>query len=142
MTFLRRLAKTELAALAALVAVAILLAGFSAVQAWLAPSAVLGIAGSAAIVFGYILIIGSIPAFAFGAPVYALLWHRGKVSWVTALAIGLLPGLALLFVAKDLGLWSLACGATVALATHAACGAGSNNSFKPNLLRSTKHMAG
>ena len=141
MTFLRRLSKTELAAFAALVAVAILLAGFSAVQAWLGPSAVLGIAGSAAIVFGYILIIGSIPAFAFGAPVYALLWHRGKVSWATALAIGLLPGLALLFVAKDLGLWSLACGAIVALATHAVCGAGSNNSFKPNLLRSTKHMA-
>ena len=137
MTFLRRLAKTELAALAALLAVAILVAGFSAVRAWLAPSAVLGIAGTAAIVFSYILIIGSIPAFAFGAPVYALLWHRGKVSWVTALAIGLLPGLALLFAATELGLWSLACGAIVALATHAACGAGSNNSFKPMPLRGT-----
>ena len=135
MTFLRRLAKTELAAHAALVAVAILVAGFSAVQAWLAPSAVFGIAGSAAIVFGYILFIGSIPAAVFGAPMYALLWQRGKASWVAALAIGLLPGLALLFVAKDLGLWSLACGAVVALATHAACGAGSNNSFKPKPLR-------
>lgn len=126
MTFLRRLAKTELAALVALVAIAILVAAFSALQTWLAPSAVLGIAGSAAIVFGYILIIGSIPALVFGAPVYTLLWQRGKVSWAIALAIGLLPGLALLFVAKDLGAWSLACGAVVALATHAACGAGSN----------------
>ena len=135
MTLLRRLARTELAALAALVAVASLVAGFSAVQAWLAPSAVLGIAGSAAVVFGYILIIGSIPALAFGAPVYAFLWHRGKASWAKALILGLLPGFALLFVATDLGLWSLACGAIVAAATHAVCGAGSNNSFKPTPLR-------
>ena len=137
MTFMRRLVKAELAALAALVAVAVCVAGYSAIQAWLAPSAALGVAGSAAIVFVYIIAIGFIPALAFGAPLYAWLWQRGKASWATTLALGLLPGFALLFIDKELGLWSLACGGIVALATHAVCGAGSNNSFNPMPLRGT-----
>ncbi len=86
-------------------------------------------------VFGYTLVIGCVPVMVFGAPLYAWLLSIGKASWVAALAIGLVPGLVLFLVASDLALWSMACGVLVALATHAICGLGSNNSFKPKPLR-------
>jgi len=130
MKFLRQLAKTELVALAALAIAAVALAGFSAVQASLAANPLLGVADSAKVVFLYTMAFGCLPVALFGAPVYSTLRYFQKAGWLTAMGIGLLPGLALLFVATDLALWSLLCGVFVAVVTHAICGTGSNRSFK------------
>jgi hypothetical protein len=130
MKFLRQLAQTELTALAALAIAAVVLAGFSAVQVSFAANSLLGVAGSAKVVFLYTMAFGCLPVALFGAPLYSTLRYFRKAGWLTAMGIGLLPGLALLLVATDLALWSLLCGVFVALVTHAICGRGSNNSFK------------
>jgi len=44
-------------------------------------------------------------------------------------------GSPLFFVAGELGMWATVSGAAVAIATHAICRAGANNSFKPTPLR-------
>ena len=130
MKFLRQLVKTELVALAALAIAAVAIAGFSAVQASFAANPLLGVTGSAKVAFLYTMTIGCLPVALFGAPLYSTLRYLRKAGWLTAMGIGLLPGLALLLVATDLALWSLSCGAFVAVVTHAICGTGSNNPFK------------
>ena len=134
MTFLQHLAKTEAVAIAALLVVAAALAVLFAVRA-ASPADILSPIGAALVVFAYTMAIGCVPVAVFGAPLYAWLLFHGRSSWAAAIAIGLLPGLVLLLVAIDLGLWSMGCGAAVALATHAVCRPGPNQSFKPNPLR-------
>ena len=137
MNYLKLLVKTELVALAALVFAGAALAGFSAVQASLATSSVLGISGSAKVVFLYTLFIGSIPVVLFGAPLYSALRHFHKMSGLVALSLGAVPGVALMFVEMELGVFAFVCGLFVAAVTHAVCGQGSNNSFNPMPLRGT-----
>ena len=70
MSYLQLLVKTELVALAALVVAGTPLAAFarfSAVQASLAASSVLGVSGSAKVFLLYTLFIGCIPLILFGA---------------------------------------------------------------------------
>ena len=71
-----------------------------------------GIAASLAVFFA---------ARAAAAPLYAWLRSTGRASWGTAMCVDLVPGLVLLFVALDLGLWAIGCGLVVALVTHAVC---------------------
>jgi len=125
MKFSRQLAKVELVALASLVVAAIALASFAAIQTALHPSPFFNITDSVKVVFLYTLAIGCFPVVVFGAPLYAALLYSGRASWLAAFAIGAVPGAVLLFFAISLGLWSLACGIAVALATHAVCASGS-----------------
>ena len=135
MTFLQKLARAVMAAFLALLALATALASLSALNATLAETAVLGVGGSFRIVFAYTLIIGIVPALCLGAPSYAWLWHKGRASWASAAVLGLGFGAPFFFVAAELGVWTAACGAAVAVATHAICRAGANNSFKPTPRR-------
>jgi hypothetical protein len=138
MTFRQHLAKTEIVAITAFVLVAAAFSALGAFRTSLSPGDALTPAAAAAFIFAYTLMIGSLPVIALGAPIYAWLLTVSKASWATALAIGIAPGLALLLIAYDLGLAAIACGTVVALITHAVCRRGSNNSFKPNMLRSSK----
>jgi hypothetical protein len=131
MTFISALLRTNATALAALVVVACVLAVVSAALAWLAPSAALGVAGSALVVFSSSLLLGAPLVIGVGAPLYAFFWRRGSASWTIAAFIGLGPGLIILGSDWEIGAVALVCGAVVAFATHAFCGAGSNHSFKP-----------
>jgi hypothetical protein len=139
MIYLKLLVKTELVALAALAFAGAALAAFSAVQASLATSSALGASGSAEVVFVSTLFIGSSPVILFGAPLYSALRHFNKMSWLVALGLGAVPGIVLMFFGVQLGLFAFGCGLFVAAVTHVVCGLGSNNSFKPNPLRSSKH---
>ena len=130
MTFLQHLARTEAVAVVALLAVATALAIVFAIQA-ASPGDLFSPIGAALVVFAYTMAIGGAPAAVFGAPLYAWLLSTDRSSWAAAVAIGVVPGLVLLLVAIDLGLWSIGCGVTVAVATHAFCRPGSNHSFKP-----------
>ena len=130
MKFSRQLAKVELVALASLVVAAVALASFAAIQTSPHPSPFFNVIDSVRVVFLYTLAIGCIPVVVFGAPLYAGLLYRGRASWSAAFAIGAVPGVVLLFFAISLGLWALACGIAVALATHAICASGSNPSSK------------
>jgi hypothetical protein len=77
------------------------------------------VAGSVAL-FAILLALafGAIPAFIYGAPLYALLWQKNKASYWSALVIGILPGLALLLAWPDQGGMLLLFGAPVSLCTH------------------------
>jgi hypothetical protein len=70
-------------------------------------------------VFGYTIIIGFLLAIFYGAPAYALLGHKRKVTWWAILLVGLIPGVAVWsFVERSLGGWSIVCGIAVAYITH------------------------
>jgi hypothetical protein len=131
MSFLKQLAKAELVAIAALVIAGAALAGLSAWQASLSTDSLLGVGGSARMVFLYTLIIGCLPVALFGAPLYSVLRHLHKVSWPRAVAIGIVPGAVLSLIDLELGFLGVLCGAFISSATHAICGAGPNQSFKP-----------
>ena len=135
MNYLQRLARSVMAASLTLLTLGACLASLSAMIAALAETAVLGVADSFTIVFAYTLLIGAIPALCLGAPIYALLWHKGHASWATAAVVGAVSGCPLFFVAVELGFWAAVAGAVVAIATHAICRTGANNSFKPSPLR-------
>ncbi len=130
MGWLRQLVKVELVALASLAVAAVVLATVAAFQASLHPSSFFTIADSFKVVFGYTIAIGCVPVIVFGAPLYTALLHSEQASWSTAFAIGAFPGVVLLFFSIYLALWSLASGVVVALATHAFCVPGSNQSSK------------
>jgi len=124
------LAKVELVALASLVVIAVVLATYEAVWRSLHFSPYFTIADAFEIVFGYMLAIGCIPVALLLAPLYSVLLHNGRASWPMAFAVGAIPGAVLLFFSVYFGLVSLACGAVIALVTHAICRSGSNHSFQ------------
>lgn len=66
----------------------------------------------------FALVYGAIPALLVGAPLYALLLHRGWATYLSAVLVGILPGLALLPIEQGLAYFFLAYGAPVAAATH------------------------
>jgi len=126
----QHLAKTEIVAVSALLLVALTSATIWAVQTSNSPNDSFSPLGAAIAMFSYTLMIGCLPVVAFGAPLYALLLKNGKATWYAALTIGVAPGLLLLLVAQDIGLWSIGCGAAVALITHIFCRQGSNYALK------------
>lgn len=117
----RTLLVVELVALAALLLVALALAALAALESSSQLNPVFGPAASAWLLFSYTLIIGVAPALLIGAPGYLLLLRGRKANWLAILSLGAAPGIALLFVATDLGLWATGCGLAVATITHLAC---------------------
>src|SRR5690606_22297050 len=100
-------------------------------------------AGSAKLAFTSTLFFGAIPAVTIGAPIYVALLLRDKTRWLYVILLGITPGILALPFDVFLGILGIACGAFVGSLTHLACRRlGPNNSFKPNALRSTSHMAG
>ncbi|MFC5437228.1 hypothetical protein ACFPME_11715 [Rhodanobacter umsongensis] len=130
MKFPRHLAKVELVALASLVVVATALAIYAGISMSLYPSPEFGVADSVEVVFIYLLPIACVPVVLFVAPLYSTLLYNGRASWSAAFVVGAIPGAVILFFSTWFGLVSLACGAVVALATHAVCASGSNHSFE------------
>ena len=121
MTFRRQLAKTELVALAIFAGVVACLAALSAIRAASSPGDLFSPLGAAVAVAGFTLAVGFVAVALFGAPIYAWLQFKGKASWAAAFCLGLAPGIALSFVALDLGFLAMGCGLVVGLATHAIC---------------------
>jgi hypothetical protein len=87
--------------------------------------------------------IGILPSFVYGAPLYALLSKHNVANALTALSIGIIPGLLALPFEPSMAVFVLLFGACIALATHLfakrrlarLAGLGANNSFKPKPLR-------
>jgi hypothetical protein len=130
MKFPWHLAKVELVALASLVVVAVVLAVYEGIWMSLHPSPEFSVTDSVEVVFGYMLALGGVTVVVFVAPLYSIFLSSGRASWLTAFVVGTIPGAVLLFFSFFFGLVSLACGAVVALATHAVCASGSNQSSK------------
>lgn len=130
MTFLQRLTRAYMAAFLALLAVATVLGGVSALNAALAETSVLGVGDSFTIVFSVALAFGAVPAFFLGAPGYAWLWHTVRASWLTATGLGVALGVPWFFADLELGGLATAAGAGVALTTHAICRGGAYSSFR------------
>ena len=87
----------------------------------------------AAVLLG--LVIGVPVVVLVAAPAYAFLFRSGRASFLTAAAVGVVPGLVLLSFDRFLGIPAVAVGLVVGLATHWACSVSPNNSFKPKPLR-------
>lgn len=63
--------------------------------------------------------IGIVPAFVYGAPLYALLAWRRCANYLSALLIGILPGAVLMLLwGWPVAWWVLLFGPCVAIATH------------------------
>ena len=139
MRFPQRLVRTELVALLALTLVAGAMAGYSAFQASVAVSSALTPLASAEVTFVGTFLFGFIPVSLFGAPAYAWLSHRGRVTWWALLVLAAGPGVLAAFVDSEIAVLSLICGFAVAGITHLACRrwVSPNNSFNPMPLRGT-----
>ena len=109
MSVLQRFARSELVALLSLIAVAGVVAAFSAIAAAFAPS-MFNPAGSAQLGFLGTIYFGVLPVVLLGAPAYAWLSHRRWATWSSVLLLGAWPGVVALFLDKELGLVSLLCG--------------------------------
>ena len=131
MTYLQRLARTEMATFLALLFLAGGVGSVSALVSGFAETAAVGAGDSFGIVFAGTLAFGAVPALLIGAPGYAWMWHVGRASWLTAVVLGAALGAPWFIVAGELGAWATAAGAFVAIITHAVCRMGANQSFKP-----------
>lgn len=118
---LQRLARTELVALLALFVVAAGVAGYAALQSTSASSSMLGPIQSAQLAFMGTLLFGGLPVALFGAPAYAWLSHRTKITWPTVVLLGVSPGAATFFLDTELGVICSVCGLSVSVLTHVAC---------------------
>jgi hypothetical protein len=77
----------------------------------------------ARITFLYAATIGVPLAVIYGAPVYALLRHKGFASWPAILAIGVAPGAVVSVLAehdRQFGIWIAAGGLVTAFIAHLA----------------------
>ena len=124
MSFMQRLTRAYLAAFLAMLTLAALLSGASALTTAMAATAVVGTQDSFYVVFLGTLFFGAAPALIIGVPGYAWLWHKSKASWKTALSLGAALGVPWLLADLALGALAMAAGAAVALATHAICRGG------------------
>ena len=123
MTSLMRYGNIVAVALCAVVAVAIVMATCLFVYSvWLHPASSASdtpTAGFFALMFVfYAVTIGTFLVVAVGAPLYLLLDRLSVANWPLVLLVGIAPGIALLALAKDLGIWSIVSGAAVAALTH------------------------
>jgi hypothetical protein len=67
----------------------------------------------------YAVVIGLLPVVLFGAPIYTWLKTRSRVSWLNVLGLGVLPGIVVFPLEKELSIWVILCGCLVAISTHA-----------------------
>jgi hypothetical protein len=67
---------------------------------------------------GTAVFIGILPAFLYGAPLYALLSKSRCANWFTVAVLGVLPGVVLLGAEEPIGWLVAVFGCLVALATH------------------------
>ena len=118
MKIVRQLLVVGATAFAALVSIAALMAIVAAVDSANSTNALLSPRSAATVTFGYTVIIGTLPALLFGTPAYVLLLQKGHARWQYAMALGALPGLAILPFDQNLGFWATTCGVFVALVTH------------------------
>ena len=132
MTVIRQLLIVEAAALVALLAVSVGMAGYGAFDSLLHSNSLLTPASSAQILFVYTAIFGLVPVIAIGAPGYVALLRHNRARWQYVVLLGIAPGLVALSVEPSLGFLAIICGAAVAAITHLICRRlGPNNSFKP-----------
>ncbi len=115
---LKKFINIEITVLFALLICAFSVAIFSAAQASYSPTSMFSPIESGKMVFLSTLLIGILPALAFGAPIYFALTHYRKANWATVLIAGSLPGLFILFFSTELGLICLAAGVVIAAITH------------------------
>jgi len=120
MTYKRLLMNVEIAALVSLLVASTVLAGIATAQTATATHS-LSITNAAKLIFVYTLLIGALPVILFGAPTYAALSYFGKIGWFNLIAIGIAPGLALMFFEKEFGIWAASVGLIVAVLTHLVC---------------------
>lgn len=73
---------------------------------------------AAALFSTFALIYGLLPALVLGASMYAFLLYKGRANYLTAILIGMLPGLALTLFDLDFALFFLVYGVSVAGCTH------------------------
>ncbi len=112
MNYAKQLLKSEICALIALVAVALLVALLFAVTDK-QNGGVLTVAG-----FCLTLAYGCLPVVFYGAPIHAYLCISGKPTWVSAILVGIGPAALFLYVDVFMGVMALVCGALVAAGTH------------------------
>ena len=115
---LKKFINIEITVLFALFMCALAVAIFSAAQTSYSPSSMFSPFESGRTVFLSTLLIGLLPALAFGAPIYFVLMHYRKANWATVLLAGSLPGLFILFFSPELGLICLFAGVVIAAITH------------------------
>jgi len=121
MTFLRLLGRAEMCAVVAAVIAAVFLGVGEWVQALTLSPGIFSPYEGARITFLYAATIGVPLAVVYGAPVYALLHHKGLASWPAILAIGILPGAVVSVLAehdRQFGMWIAAGGLVTAFITH------------------------
>jgi len=71
------------------------------------------------LVFALSFFYGLLPVTLLGAPAYAALHSLGQARWPPLLIIVLLPGVAMVFYHRGVGLISLAAGPIILFMTHA-----------------------
>jgi hypothetical protein len=120
MNFLRLLAKVELQAIVAVLAVGAAVSLFAYATALLSPASMLPASDWPKLTFLYVAIFGLPAAALVGAPAYAILKAKRLASWPAVIGLGLLPGAGILLATRgeDLGLWFIGCGVAVACLTH------------------------
>jgi len=118
------LLRVELTALLALAACALAFAAFT-IFAYLTPDdyvkPVDEMQGQAIILAVYFFCFGLLPVALYGAPIYVALASRGKANWLSVLCVGLIPGILLVFIDRNLGLYGTVAGVAVSLLTHTFC---------------------
>ncbi|GAB3361944.1 hypothetical protein GCM10027430_36060 [Lysobacter tyrosinilyticus] len=136
MSVLRQLLVISAFALAALLLIAGVMAGVAAVDSAAHSNSLLSPFFAAMVTFCYTLALGTLPALLLGAPGYVFLLRTNRAHWHYVLALGVMPGIAVLPLDLNIGFWAIGCGGVVALLTHfARRRLGPNNSFKPKPLR-------
>ena len=63
-------------------------------------------------------LVGAIPALVLGSPSYAILVLSGRATYITSFLLGVIPGSAIYFYDRDLGLFFLLFGVPTAMLTH------------------------
>ena len=121
MSAIRQLLVVGAAAFVSLLLVAGVMAGVAAVDSATNSNSLLSPSSAATVIFGYTMIIGTLPALLVGAPAYVVLMRKGQARWYYVLALGVTPGLIVLLMDANLGFWAIVCGGVISLMTHLAC---------------------
>ena len=124
MTFIGKLWRAEAAGVAALLICAVLMSGYGFVESYLwslkGTKLMISPLDAAWLVFSYGGIIGLVVVVFYGAPVYAFLRHKFRVSWPVVISVGAIPGVAMLPF-DSVGVWLIVGGIIVASITHILC---------------------
>ena len=119
MTYAQRLWRSEVAGIGALLACATVVAMIAFADAVrIGPTSLMSSRWAASAGFAYTVAIGALPAILYGAPLYALLAHKGRATWPAVIVLGMAPGLLVLPFDPWVGGWALVCGVVVAGVTH------------------------